>query len=89
MAWVAVNQDGSEVCSSNKPFRHHEAANELIEKFGEGYKRCLKEDDHWCDDFRNWHYSVPVFRGAILPKGSIEKLIGKKITWSDEPVELK
>lgn len=24
-----------------------------------------------------------------LPKGSIEKLIGKKITWEDEPVELK
>jgi hypothetical protein len=25
----------------------------------------------------------------ILPKGSIEKLIGKKLTWEDEPVELK
>ena len=24
-----------------------------------------------------------------LPKGSIEKLIGKKLTWEDEPVELK
>lgn len=24
-----------------------------------------------------------------LPTGSIEKLIGKKLTWEDEPVELK
>ena len=25
----------------------------------------------------------------ILPKGSIEKLIGRKLTWEDDPVELK
>ena len=24
-----------------------------------------------------------------LPKGSIKKLIGRELTWSDEPVELK
>ena len=24
-----------------------------------------------------------------LPKGSIEKLIGKKLTWEDEPFEIK
>ena len=24
-----------------------------------------------------------------LPKGSIEKLIGRKLTWEDEPVELR
>ena len=24
-----------------------------------------------------------------LPKGSIEKLIGRELTWQDEPVELK
>lgn len=27
--------------------------------------------------------------GIELPKGSIEKLIGRKLTWKDEPVELK
>lgn len=27
--------------------------------------------------------------GIELAKGSIEKLIGKKLTWEDEPVELK
>ena len=24
-----------------------------------------------------------------IPKGSIKKLIGRKLTWNDEPVELK
>ncbi len=26
---------------------------------------------------------------VYVPEGSIEKLIGKKLTWEDEPVELK
>ena len=24
-----------------------------------------------------------------LPKGSVEKLLGRKLSWNDEPVELK
>lgn len=35
----------------------------------------------WCKDF----YSDCV----VLPKGSIAKLIGRGLTWEDEPVELK
>lgn len=26
---------------------------------------------------------------VVLPKGSIKKLIGRDLTWEDEPVELK
>jgi hypothetical protein len=62
MAWVAVNKDGSEVCSNNKPFRHHETVNELIEKFGKRYKHCLKKDNHWCNNFSNGYYSVLMIR---------------------------
>lgn len=29
------------------------------------------------------------FECIHIPKGSIKKLIGKKLTWNDEPVELK
>lgn len=25
----------------------------------------------------------------VLPKGSIKKLIGRELSWSDEPIELK
>ena len=32
---------------------------------------------------------VSRFYGIGLPSGSIKKLIGRELTWSDEPVELK
>lgn len=31
-----------------------------------------------------YYYSMWV----VLPQGSIEKLIGRKLTWKDEPVEI-
>ncbi len=36
-------------------------------------------DDVWYEDYEQ----------VKLPKGSIQKLIGRSITWEDEPVELK
>jgi hypothetical protein len=30
-----------------------------------------------------------IYAAHILSKGSIEKLIGRKLTWEDDPVELK
>ena len=36
------------------------------------------------------NHKIKAYRMNVkLPKGSIEKLIGKKLTWEDEPVELK
>lgn len=42
-------------------------------------KRC--ENDVWFDTY--WEENIE------LPKGSIKKLIGRDLTWEDEPVELK
>lgn len=45
-----------------------------------------------------WHIGMILYhltglhyfnRMVILPKGSIKKLIGRDLTWQDEPVELK
>lgn len=36
------------------------------------------------NDYRNRFYDF-----VELPKGSIKKLIGRELSWSDEPVELK
>ena len=33
-------------------------------------------------------YLEPFWGSVELPSGSIEKLIGRKLTWEDEPVEL-
>ena len=50
-------------------------------------------------DGAEWVYEARPFRGETrfktsfecveLPKGSIKKLIGKELSWKDEPVELK
>ena len=33
------------------------------------------------------YYDVDI--GIVLPKGTIKKLIGRELTWEDNPVELK
>lgn len=35
-----------------------------------------------------WALSSNTAKYIILPNGSIEKLIGRKLTWEDEPVEI-
>ena len=39
-------------------------------------KRCEKHGEWWGDKM-------------VLPHGSVKKLIGRELSWSDEPVELK
>jgi len=46
----------------------------------------------YVEEFGNtWTWAEYSEEGKIdrLQKGSIEKLIGRKLTWEDEPVELK
>ena len=54
----------------------HKNGNEVIFDF-EPYRW---NDFLWGEDTGNYIY---------LPKGTIKKLIGRDLTWSDEPVELK
>ncbi len=44
------------------------------------YNKPFKEcDEYWCDNIP-WDIQ--------LPEGSIKKLIGRELTWDDEPVEI-
>lgn len=36
-----------------------------------------------------WSQTSLLYNVVELPKGSIKKLIGKELSWKDEPVELK
>lgn len=43
----------------------------------------------WCG---HWEYLEEVYNVPIeieLPKGTVYKLLGKELTWDDEPVELQ
>lgn len=74
MAWVAKDRDNTEYIFQNKP------------KCSEGY---------WTDEvFESFdgQGGKSIFHHATdieLPKGSIKNLIGRELTWEDNPVELK
>ena len=50
-----------------------------------------KDSSEWIHSFYRTRAKVIWFstEAIKLPKGSIKKLIGRELTWSDEPVELK
>lgn len=74
MAWVAVDKDGIEAIFLQYPKRT-------------GYDRTKLyipyEETFWSDDDGYFCSRIS------MPKGSIKKLIGKDLDWSNEPVELK
>lgn len=42
-----------------------------------------------CVFFPTCERNCPYPRFVKLPKGSIKKLIGRELSWNDEPIELK
>ena len=77
MAWVAVNKDGKEGIFGYKPYRK-----DPVKSI---YK--LWEPEYWSDEDVD-RYGNEDTR-IELPKGSIKKLIGRELSWENEPVELK
>lgn len=82
--YVAVNPDGSEVCSNKRLFRYADALKSLIEQ-NSSYTMYADRENAWCDDYSQGYFSVPKFSGVYLPKCSIQNIIGRKLTWEDEP----
>lgn len=73
MAWLAVNENGTENIFSTKPER---CADTIT--YGNG-GWSTEQIFYWED----------ICDSAIkLPRNSIKKLIGRKMTWDDEPVEI-
>lgn len=83
MAWLAVDSDGRERIFGSAPERsiiYDDRMGMLGNPFGDfNFKR---EKLEWLAE----EYPDDVI---TLPKGSIKKLIGKELSWNDEPVELK
>lgn len=73
MAWLAVDKNGFEYIFHEKPIR---IDNIWVDKdtYDEvrKYAPSINADD----------YSI------LLPKGTIERLLGYKLSWDDEPINL-
>lgn len=76
MAWLAVNPSGSEYIFHNKPVR-------IIGNIYSYWK-----DEITYDYIRGMTTSADDY-SIMLTKGTIEKIIGRKMTWEDEPIKLK
>lgn len=88
MAWVAVNNNGTECVFNSRPFRGDEYP-EICERYDINYPNKDKFKGSWYNAFTEGYYQVPKFTGVKLPQGSIKKLINRPLTWDDEPVEIK
>lgn len=91
MCWLAVNKNGTECVFKRKPKRVKTTNkwDDIVIKFickGKIYASANGYEYHpTYGDLQTIKQSTR----SNLPKGSIEKLIGKKLTWEDEPFELK
>lgn len=85
MAYVAVNLDGTEVIGTGLTRCRYDEHFSLETSFR--HKLTKKDASFWADiydDPDDGYCDISV----ELPKGSIRKLIGKDLTWDDEPEKL-
>jgi len=75
MAWLAVNKEGEEVVFEDKPIREkHMMGNRMMSLFWVCY---FPTSNSYYTDF-----------GLELTHGISEKLLGHKMTWEDNPIEI-
>lgn len=87
MVWLAVDKDGTEKISSSPLIRRKGIKSVMFGLCTGNYSKNKKNKwgNGWSSDSKDF---LP-FMGVELPKGSILKLIGRELTWNDEPVEIK
>lgn len=86
MVWLSVDKDGTEKISDVLPLRR-KGIKSAMWGFCKG-RYTKNQSNKWCNGWSNDTNDFLPFDGMILPKDSIEKLIGRKLTWQDEPVEI-
>jgi len=91
MSWLAVDKNGTECVFKRKPKRVKTTNkwDDIVKKFvyeGRLYAgTCGFEYHPTYGELQTIKQSTR----SKLPNGSIEKLIGRKLTWKDEPFEIK
>ena len=99
LIWLCVDSNGDEKISTNikgwqRFYRskysdsfNNEEANKVI-----SYNDILMNYDHWIE-YHDKNEEGPktgfIPHWMYLPKGTIKKIIGKELTWDDEPVKIE
>ena len=88
MAWLCVDENGEHIFCE-EPLRGR------TQKYVSFYRELLirqQSSKLWyanADDIDDVGFIIYAEECIDLPKGSIKKLIGRELSWQDEPVELK
>lgn len=82
MAYLAVNKDGSEYIFREMPQRY------IIYEEDDVFPSGCRSDDYFWGIEICGPYNNDIDYGIELPKGTIELLIGRKLTWKDNPIKL-
>lgn len=88
--YAFVDKDGTEKISNSFPIRRQYKGRKIVSAF---FGLCTghyskNNRNKWCDGWSTDEKDFLPFNGVVVPKGTIEKILGKKITWQDEPIEL-
>ena len=86
MALVAVNKNGTEVIADNLVRGYYTSKGSLVLE-GDYFNMNDSQYTHWIAPYYNPDEGVEDI-SVELPKGTIERLIGRVLTWDNEPVEL-
>ena len=91
MAFVAVDKDGTEKISTCEPIRRQFKGKRILSAMWGMCTGTYSKNNwnKWCNAWSNDEKDFLPFTGVIIPKGTIEKIIGRKISWEDEPVEVR
>ena len=91
MAYLAVDKDGTELIFECLPMRRKNLdGSRIIRVFWDIIKVTYSKNqwNKWCNGWSSDETNALPQNGIKLPKGTIEKIIQKKLTWLDEPYNL-
>jgi hypothetical protein len=86
MAWLCVDNDGTEKISLYEPFRRGKKCSILWGAILGIYSK--NKSKKWANSWSTDKNDILPFAGVELPRGTIQKLTGKKLTWKNNPVEI-
>lgn len=91
MTYLAVDKNGTGAVFRRKPKRIKRTNkwDDKVEKFVCTGKWYAHADGYEYHDTYGSQKTIKQTTKSILPKGSIETLIGKKLTWTDDPYKLR
>jgi hypothetical protein len=88
--WICVDKDGTEKITNNKPIRRQFKGKRILSVMWEIFTGHYSKNNwnKWCNGWSSDENDFLPFMGVIIPNGTIEKIIGRKLTWNDEPIKL-